>query len=538
MSLLAEPARRRTPCLGPSLGAVVLGLVLYAPLAGSAAAQEPSSPPAQAPAEQSPAQQAPAQQAPAAQAPAPPADVHPWMIVHKFQPGVDLTSLGCPPAPDKPAPSRLISLDLKMSDVAVVCQLLRDYDNKPDVPLKLLDSYAAAADKPWRQQIRDACAAKSDSGVDICARDAARALPDGTGPADTEGRASDDDPSRVEIYSDWNRPDRTLIEFQWTPCTPYLVGRGWDHWRAQHLNIVTTGSVPSGRPVAPDSPLPNLDNKKEGVGKLGSADPVTDAVLQNVCLSGATVRTAIRDRWANYVHVALREDMGPVIEPDPDCADCGPRFKVGSYRPGEVPHSEVTDIAWKNTWLDRQQWLVLVRDHFLARLRTEGLDPNYKFPGPAHLVYCGPEIAYGGVPSGKHYYWRSFQPGDKENCASWRPGPKDIGVAGRSYKELTISFAPDATLLLSRGPAYQELWEREQSRLVGRAVERLARYRSVPSLVQNDVPENALAKCRNPLPNNADAGRCNAEAPRRDAVSPRFGDVFEGPVVQQDKPAK
>jgi hypothetical protein len=446
--------------------------------------------------------------------------------------------------PDQPS-SAVISLDLSMQDASVVCRLMRDYgNNRPDTPLKLLDSYAPTADKAWRQQIRDACVGKTDSAVDICARDAARAMRDGIDPPDTEGRSPDGYLAIDQSYRDreWNKPDRTLIEFEWTPCTPYLVGRGWDRWRAQHLNITTTGSLPSGMPVAPSKGLPNLDNKMVGVGKLGSAelsptklgtgDGETDAVLQNICLNSATVRTALRDRWANYIHIALRENMDAVTETDPDCPECGPRFKVGAYRQGDVPHSRVTDIAWKNTWLDRQQWLVMVRDHFLARLKTEGLDPNYQLPGPARLVYCGPEVRYGGVPTGKQYYWKNLQPGDKYNCDTWRPGPRDTRTAPGFYKELTISFEPDATLLLSRGPAFQDKWDRDQSRLVGRAVEYLARYHSVAPLVQNDGGPTPLATCRNPLPANGNAGKCNAEAPRRDAVTPRFGDIFEGPVAE------
>jgi hypothetical protein len=176
----------------------------------------------------------------------------------------------------------------------------------------------------------------------------------------------------------------------------------------------------------------------------------------------------------------------------------------------------------------------MVRDHFLARLRTEGLDPNYQLPGPARLVYCGPELRYGEVPTGRQYYWKNLQPGDKANCDTWHPGPRDVRTAPGSYKELTISFEPDATLLLSRGPAFQQSWDREQSRIVGRAVEALARYRSVAPLVQND--NYPLTACRAPLPPNGNAGKCNAEAPRRDAVTPRFGDIFEGPVAEA--PAK
>src|SRR5262249_41636643 len=206
--------------------------------------------------------------------------------------------------------SSVISLDLTMDDGAVVCRLVQDYSNKPDVPLKLLDSYTTVADKAWRQQFRDACTDKA-KGVDVCARDAARAMRDGIEPPDTQVEApAGIDPD--EVWA-WNGPDRTLIEFEWTPCTPYLVGRGWDRWGFQHLNISTTGAGrASGLPVAPNSPLPGLENKKVGVGKQGSSDlgpdklgrgdAETDKALQNICLRSATVRTSLRDRWANYVY--------------------------------------------------------------------------------------------------------------------------------------------------------------------------------------------------------------------------------------------
>src|SRR5262249_46486737 len=59
----------------------------------------------------------------------------------------------------------------------------------------------------------------------------------------------------------------------------------------------------------------------------------------------------------------------------------------GAYG-GEAPLSTVTDIEWRNTWTNRQQWLVLVRDHFLARLRTQSLTPSYPLPDFGKLVYC------------------------------------------------------------------------------------------------------------------------------------------------------
>lgn len=435
-----------------------------------------------------------------------------------------------------PEPS-IISLNTRMRDVEVVCRILSDYKKAPDVPLKLVDTYSPLADQAWRQEFRNLC---NDGS---CAAKYSVSSRTGIDPSDTEVDRKESPVyveesrrSRIgyESYGDWNRPDRTVVEFEWTPCTPYLVDRAKDQWRRQHLNIVTSGTGatfdgtdPSMTKAAKSQIGARLPSPQYTKTSTTLADVKTQA-LQNVCLQGVTVRSAIRDRWANYVHAALREN--PLAEHDPKCPDCGPLFRDTAGT--AVPHSSVTDVSWKNTWLDRQQWLVLLRDHFLARLKTEGLDPNFRFDGaPARLVYCGPEVRYGGIPSGRQYYWHHPGPGNSGDCYSGYSRDFASGSLASGYKELTISFEPDATLILSRGPLFHGAWERAQSRFVGRAVEQWARYNQVAPLVQNDNVKNAVAdEPVPPMPAHPNKKQRNQEAPRREAVTPRIGDVFQGRV--------
>jgi hypothetical protein len=473
-----------------------------------------------------------------------------------------------------------------------------------------MDSYVPMADAMWREQMRQDCAART-TNVTGCVEDTVGAMQSRTSPRDLSApRREGDSETSPDVIADWNRPDATLIEFNWTPCTPFLVQRGLDQWRAKHLNIVATGVNPIrlDKPPIPQNPLTQglRGAKLPGIPGKPGADGADTKDKVYACLRAVTVRSGIRDRWANYAHALLRETVpqdDAIILPStrpmqsqpekpiacetgdkPACAmgtlkdgaktDDGaltsrrfaragyindnllsgagkpfePLFRSGyigedSAYEGETAVSKVTDIEWRNAWLDRTQWVVLVRDHFLQRLRTQSLEPSYALPDPGKLVYCfGPEVRYGGIPSGKQYYWRNDNPDGNTGC-HWRNKEKEKALDPKAdYLALDISYDPDATMKLSHGPLFWDYWDRAQQRFVGRAVERLARYKSAAPLVQNDrdpkapeLPAKLGPKpCPNPLPLNGNGKKCNAEAPPRDAVTPRFGDVYNGP----EAPAK
>ena len=546
-----------------------------------------------------------------------------WDVVHT----PDTWEKACAQTPSGPEPGtshseQLLNLTLGMKDVQVVCTLLRAYSTNTDVPVRWKDDYDPTGDAIWREQLRQDCVNRH---VDVtgCVERSVRWMRAGTDPGAKALPYRDGiDPRGSDSLADWNQPDATLIEFTWTPCTPFLVQRGLARWRAQHLNIVTTGSDPVrlDQPPIPANPLrpkdagslptfpsrsDRQDDRRDRGDVRGEERNAGDSARNaaNACLRGVTVRTSVRDRWANYAHVLLRETapaddqaivpfarqmLGAPEKPIPcetgDKPSCAigivregatnddknanlpsRRFNRASYavdnlvasdgRPfeplfrsgyvggdsaymGEAPVSTVTDIEWRNTWTNRQQWLVLVRDHFFARLRTQSLVPSYALPEFGKLVYCeGPDVQYGSIPSGKQYYWHNTAPDGNKGCY-WQSGPVERAYDPKGdYLQLNISYVPDATLQISHGPLYHEYWERAQARFVGRAVERLARYNAAAPLVQNDRDPLAADQpaplgpkaCPHPLPVNGNGRKCNAEAPPRDAVSPRFGDVYTGP---------
>jgi hypothetical protein len=533
-----------------------------------------------------------------------------WDIVHT----PDSWEHACAQIPSGPDQStdkdgeQILNLTLGMKDAQVVCTLLRAYTTNTDVPMRWKDDYDPIGDAIWREELRQDCAARN-TNVTGCVERTVWRMRAGTKPSEkATPYRENENPYSSDALADWNRPDATLIEFTWTPCTPFLVQRGLARWRAQHLNIVTTGVDPVrlDRPPIPDNPLrkglhgegqgrhsaslPDFPRRSDGQDERRDEEAREDSARNgpNACLRAVTVRSTIRDRWANYAHVQFRENpaaAGPDVpkdQPAPPADEAAdqkaareasleaakkyhqfwhadfvsdnlmssdgkpiePLFRSGylaedDYYTGEAPVSTVTDIEWRNSWLNRQQWLVLLRDHFLHRVKTPGLDPSYALPEFGRLVDCGSDVRYGNIPSGKQYYWHNDNPDDHDGC-HWinRDRERALDPSGE-FVALDISYNPDAALAISHGPLYHDYWTRAQTRFVSRAVERLARYRIAAPLVQNDrdplspdqpAPLGPVA-CPHPLPRNADARKCNAEAPPRDAVTPRLGDVYNGPPM-------
>ncbi len=348
------------------------------------------------------------------------------------------------------------------SAAKTVCRVLSHYAQFPNVIL--VDRYAPSADvyrdrgrncsgeqgcdtkRDWQRQVNtsEMLVSKNKDGKDQPSDDNLEALAGRL--LGLKGQASETSSQDfANQFSSWDAQDAVLVEFEWGLCGWKAIEFEKARWRETHLNQSARQSDP-GLFVAQTEPW------LLGSDKGGAKD-------DGACLESITVRSTLRERWANYIRVDLVE-VETLKPANNRCVSAGKFLAKETY---------VDRVEWKSHYFNQLEWLVLARDHLIERVEQRGYSITRE---GARLLKNSPFIRYGSrAATIERYRW---------------PDPYVPHAPYDTNAELLVSFGPEARLALNRGPLYEDFWGRARARYIADQVTRSMRSGLAAPLVQND----------------------------------------------------
>lgn len=246
---------------------------------------------------------------------------------------------------------------------------------------------------------------------------------------------------------------------------------------------------------------------------------ISKSVKDDFCLNSLTVRKLKKNKWTSYVKYHFREEYT-----NQDCQENTDLSKQVSDEGTEKNQCPliVTKIEWKSDWADHSNWLAFARADILKQFQGDLLGNSAPTPHK-WLIDNGPVIRYWwsdnqskGQFAGTTRQIQNWDEFRHAYCKCKYAKKCSCDNANKTTKPdtfltLDISYQPTAVLTISRGPVFEEPWERRQKRYIAEQVHAAstAQFKNNEFL---SVEGNSRWMHQSPIKNDSQTGASNNKA--------------------------